>query len=441
MSSTSSGSETPPIPHKTDMPTASAMQKDIVAGRLTPSAILEACLGVVDQHEKNVGAWAFIDRDGARRRAKELDRQAPKGLLHGIPFGIKDNIDTYEIPTDYGTSIYNHSLPPRDAACVASLRLAGANPLGKTVSTELAHITPGKTRNPWNLSHTPGGSSSGSAAAVASGMVPVALGTQTTGSVIRPAAFCGVIGYKPTFGDFNVSGVLANAPSFDTLGVMARCIDDVVLVRRALLDRSIPDVRPAPLADARVGIGRTPFWDHACAASQDLLDKTTSRLEQAGAILSEFDGGLAFDGLETAGSVIAGYEFARTITHERRTAYDRLSEPLREGRMADGLRADYDSYVAALWRMEEARIQFDAAMLHFDFILTPSTPGSAPNSVHETGSPKFNFAWSWLHVPAITLPMTTDDGGLPLGLQMAGRRHQDGHLLNFAEAVLHNLPI
>ena len=202
MSSTSSSSETLPIPHKSDMPTASAMQKDIVAGRLTPSAVLEACLEVVDQHEKNVGAWAFLDQEGARRRAKELDRQAPKGLLHGIPFGIKATIDTYEIPTDYGTSIYNLSLPPRDAACVASLRLAGANPLGKTVSTELAHITPGKTRNPWNLSHTPGGSSSGSAAAVASGMVPVALGTQTTGSVIRPAAFCGVIGYKPTFGDF-----------------------------------------------------------------------------------------------------------------------------------------------------------------------------------------------------------------------------------------------
>ncbi len=441
MSSTLPSSKALPGPDKSEMPTASAMRKAIVAGTLTPSALLDACLKVVDQQEENVGAWAFIDRDGARRRAKELDKQAPKGLLHGIPFGIKDNIDTYEIPTDYGTTIYHRNLPARDAACVASLRFAGANPLGKTVSAELAHITPGKTRNPWNLTHTPGGSSSGSAAAVASGMVPLALGTQTTGSLIRPAAFCGVIGYKPTFGDFNISGVLANSPSFDTLGVIARCIADVVLVRRALLDSSIPDVQPAPLAGARVGIGRTPFWDQACAASQALLDKIASRLDRVGAMLSDFDGGGIFDDVEKAGTTISGYEFARTITHERRTAYDFLSEPLREGRMAEGLRVDYGSYVAALKRMEDARIQFDSAMLNFDFILTPSAPGSAPNSVKETGSPRFNMVWSWLHAPAITLPMTTDGGGLPLGLQMAGRRYQDERLLNFAESVLHKLPI
>jgi len=158
-------------------------------------------------------------------------------------------------------------------------------------------------------------------------------------------------------------------------------------------------------------------------------------------MLSDFDGGGIFDDVEKAGTTISGYEFARTITHERRTAYDFLSEPLREGRMAEGLRVDYGSYVAALKRMEDARIQFDSAMLNFDFILTPSAPGSAPNSVKETGSPRFNMVWSWLHAPAITLPMTTDGGGLPLGLQMAGRRYQDERLLNFAESVLHKLPI
>ena len=424
-----------PNTHKFEMPTASEMRKAIVSGVSTPSAILEACLEAVDQHEEDVGAWAFLDRDGARRRAKELDGQAPEGLLHGIPFGIKDNIDTCNIPTDYGTPIYDHSLPPRDAACVAGLRLAGANPLGKTVCTEFAHFAPGKNRNPWNLTHTPGGSSSGSAAAVASGMVPIALGTQTTGSVIRPAAFCGVVGYKPTFGDFNVSGVLANTPSFDTLGVMAKCIADVILVRQALLDGANPEMLEASLVGARVGIGRIPCWDQACAESQDLVENTATQLEQAGAVLSDFDGGVAFDGLETAGAIVSGYEFARTLTHERRTAYDRLSEILREGRMADGLRTDYKAYVMALRCIEKARIAFDDAMLCFDFIITPSAPGGAPDGLHETGSPRFNMAWTWLHAPVITLPMTTDQRGLPLGLQMTGRRHEDEYLLNFAEAV------
>ena len=197
----------------------------ITSGVIKPSEIMSECIANIERCDMDVGAWSFMNKDRTLREASELDTIKPEGPLFGVPFGVKDNIDTHDMPTGHGTNIYEGEQPSRDAACVAGLRSANAIPLGKTVCTEFAHRAPGKTANPWNLNYTPGGSSSGSAAAVASGMVPIAIGTQTTGSVIRPAAYCGVIGYKPTYGDFNVSGVLANTPSFDTLGFFSKRIE------------------------------------------------------------------------------------------------------------------------------------------------------------------------------------------------------------------------
>jgi Asp-tRNA(Asn)/Glu-tRNA(Gln) amidotransferase A subunit family amidase len=235
-------------------PSAVEITAAIAAGTTTASQVLEDHLEIIDTREAEVRAWVCVDREAARLRACELDNNASApGVLHGVPFGLKDNIDTADMPTEQGSPIHAGSRPGRDAACAANLRLGGGIALGKTVCTEFAHRAPGATRNPWNPAHTPGGSSSGSAAAVACGMVPIALGTQTTGSVIRPAAFCGVLGYKATYAEFNISGVMANSPSFDTLGVMARCVEDLVLVRRTLLDASIPAVVSAPLKGARVG--------------------------------------------------------------------------------------------------------------------------------------------------------------------------------------------
>ena len=418
---------------------ACAMGQSIASGATTPSRLLEEHLEIIAQREPDVLAWVHLDRDGARARARALDAAPPAGPLHGIPFGIKDNIDTHDMPTGYGSAIHAGHRPARDASCVASMRLAGANPLGKTVSTEFAHRAPGATRNPHAAAHTPGGSSSGSAAAVACGMVPIAFGSQTTGSVIRPAAYCGVVGYKPTYGQFNPSGMLANTPAFDTLGVMTRAVEDIALVRRALLDDSLPALKPAALAGVRVAVCRTPWWDQASADAHAVLEQAAAALERAGVVIGDFADNGAFDALEQANLVISGYEFARTLSHERLFAFDRLSAVLREGRMADGLRETHAAYVTALRRLEHARVQLDEAFDAVDFVLTLPAPGAAPAGLASTGSAIFNMPWTSLHTPAITLPVARDGRGLPLGVQLVAKRYRDGPLLDFAHTVLARL--
>ena len=411
--------------------------KRIASGIMKPSEIISECIANIEEYEMKVGAWSFIDKDRAIHEASELDRIKPEGPLFGIPFGVKDNIDTYDMPTAHGTSIYDGNQPSRDAACVAGLRFSNAFPLGKTVCTEFAHRAPCKTANPWNPDYTPGGSSSGSAAAVASGMVQIAIGTQTTGSVIRPAAYCGVIGYKPTYGDFNVSGVLANTPSFDTLGFFSKEIEDMVLIRRALLDHSIPSLANDALKNIKVGIAVEPYWDNACDLNMSMIEQVESLLIRAGAQVLKFDGTEAFKNLEQIGTNISGYEFARTLSHERRCFYDRLSPILLEGRMADGFNINYSEYALSIQEMERLRIKLDEAMALVDFVICPSAPSVASLGLHETGSASFNMAWTWLHTPVVTLPIAFDTKTeLPLGLQMVGKRHQDDKLLTHASAVL-----
>ena len=414
---------------------ASEMLQALSSGELSALDLLEEHLARIDAQEATIRAWAYIDADGARARARAMARERSDAPLYGIPIGLKDNIDTCDMPTGYGSAIHAGHRPGRDAACVAALRLAGANPLGKTVTAEFAHRTPGPTANPWHPQHTPGGSSSGSAAAVASAMVPLALGSQTTGSVIRPAAYCGVIGYKPTYGEFNIAGTLANTPSFDTLGVMARCVADVVLVRRALLDASVPALRAMPLHSRRVGVCRTPNWHQADGATQRLVQASAEHLARAGANVCDFDDGGALADLEQANQIVSGYEFARTLAHERRTDYEQLSPALRDGRMADGLRARYSDYVRAREQIERSRDLLHRALVSVDFVLTPSAPGPAPLGLEATGSAVFNQPWTTLHVPAVTLPVARSDEGLPLGVQLVARRHCDDQLLSDAEAV------
>ena len=409
----------------------------IASGVMKPSEIMSECITNIERCEMDVGAWSFMNKDRPLREASELDKIKPEGPLFGIPFGIKDNIDTHDMPTGHGTNIYEGEQPSRDAACVAGLRSANAIPLGKTVCTEFAHRAPGKTANPWNLNYTPGGSSSGSAAAVASGMVPIAIGTQTTGSVIRPAAYCGVIGYKPTYGDFNVSGVLANTPSFDTLGFFSKKIEDIVLIRKALLDNSIPLLANVGLRNVKIGIAIEPYWRGACDLNMSMVEQVQKLLSRAGAQILKFDGIEAFKNLEQIGTNVSGYEFARTLSHERRCFYDRLSPILRDGRMADGFKIDYSEYVQSVQAMERSRLLLDDAMSEVDFVICPSAPGTASEGLHETGSAAFNMAWTWLHTPVVTLPIALDTKTeLPLGLQMVGKRHQDDKLLAHAGAVL-----
>ena len=415
---------------------ASEIKLALSSRQMKPSEVLEECIANIDLYEKHVGAWASINIDSARELARELDDKNPSRALFGIPFGIKDNIDAFDMPTEYGTDIYSGYRPSRDAACVAGMRASNGIALGKTICTEFAHRHPGKTANPWNIEHTPGGSSSGSAAAVASGMVPIAIGTQTTGSVIRPAAYCGVIGYKPSYGDFNISGVLANTPSFDTLGFFANCVDDLVLVRKALLDESIPEIKKLSLNGARVAIATKPYWEEACASSQQMIVEAASVLEYAGAKVFDFDDQGVFDNLSEWNIEISGYEFARTLAHERRLAFHKLSEILRNGRMADGFRVAFSSYQAAKKNLELLRIKFDEVLKGVDFVICPSAQSAAPKGLESTGSADFNMAWTSLHCPVISLPVASEkDTALPLGLQVVGTRYSDDRLIKFAEAV------
>jgi len=404
-------------------------------GDFKPEQVLLELADAMPDLDQKIQAWAHLDLVAARSQAAN----SLAGHLAGVPFAAKDNIDTADMPTAYGSSIHSGHQPGRDASCVAAMRLAGAILVGKTESTEFAHRHPGKTRNPWDEAHTPGGSSSGSAAAVAAGMVPIAFGTQTTGSVIRPAAYCGVVGYKPTYGDFNTCGVLPNTPGFDTIGTMTRCIEDVVLVRKALLDASIQDLNPVSVRAMRIGLCRSPYWEEADDEARAVLLDGAGALAEAGAELKDFTAVNVFEGLAEANNLVSGYEFARSLAHERLNAYAGLSEVLREGRMAVGMQATHADYVKGAQRLEKLRILMDDVMQEVDVLLTPPAPGAAPVGLESTGKATFNMAWTTLHTPAITLPVGKSSRGLPIGIQLIARRHADADLLDCAAAIFQEL--
>ena len=421
--------------------TATEASSAIAAGDLKPSELVEACLTRTEACEGGVRAWAYLGADKARMAARLIDPVPPATPLHGIPFGIKDIIETADMPTGYGTPIYHDHQPARDAACVALLREAGGVCLGKAVTTELAHFHPGKTRNPHRLTHTPGGSSSGSAAAVAAGMVPVALGTQTTGSVLRPASYCGVFGFKPSFADVSRSGVMECVASFDTVGWFARCIEDIELVRQGLLRIPYRPLEPTTIAGLRIGFFRGPDWDEAEGYTKELIEDAARRLANAGAQLEPVTTPDGFGDLAAHHRTVAGYEFARAITWERTQRARLLSPKLVDGRCADGLRSTSEDYNAAQAGLTRHRTVFAELMQSYDALLTPVAPGEAWAGVGATGTPVFNTAWTALHVPALSLPAFTGPTGLPVGLQLVGRFREDAALLSAARAVAEALDV
>src|ERR1044071_7597525 len=297
---------------------ASEAAAGIREGKLTSEALVRSCLERIDAQESQVKAWVHLDRDFALAQARECDRSTVRGPLHGVPFAAKDIMDTADLPTEYGSPIYKGNRPKADAACVALSRAAGGVLLGKTVTTEFASRTPlGATTNPHNPQHTPGGSSSGSAPAVADFMVPLAFGTQTVGSVIRPAAFCGCIGYKPSFGEVSTQGVKQNTASFDTVGLFAREVEDLVLFRAALTGFAAKPLRAVGVSDLKIGFCRTMFWDRAEPYTKNFLEEAASVLAKTGAKISDFDLGPAFQQFEIMGRRITDYEFSRGLTWER----------------------------------------------------------------------------------------------------------------------------
>jgi Asp-tRNA(Asn)/Glu-tRNA(Gln) amidotransferase A subunit family amidase len=416
-------------------------------GVITSVQLVEACLARIREVDDQVQAWAFLDPDYALAQARAADAWRSEGKttgpLHGVPVGIKDIFDTADMPTEYGSVLYAGRTPSHDATVVSMLRAAGAVIMGKTVTTEFAYFFPAKTRHPHNPEHTPGGSSSGSAAAVAANMVPLALGSQTNGSVIRPAAFCGVVGFKPTFGLISRQGVLTLSQTLDHVGLFARTIDDIAILAEQLVgyDERDPDTRPRaripftklaaeePPLPPMFAFVKTPHWERA---EDELKEAFTELVEHLGDRVEE---------VELFPSAAEAWEWHRTIMEaeiavnldrEWEHGRDRLSEPLRalleRGREVRAL--DYQRAVAQIQPIYESFVELFEQ--RYDAILTPAAPGPAPKGLAGTGDPSFCTLWTLCGMPALSLPLLQSKDGLPLGVQLVGPRNGDARLLRTA---------
>jgi Asp-tRNA(Asn)/Glu-tRNA(Gln) amidotransferase A subunit family amidase len=416
-------------------------------GALWSEELVEACLDRARDLEPQVQAWQFLDREYALAQARAADEHKrsgnPVGPLHGVPVGVKDIIDTADMPTENGTVLHAGRAPRHDAAVIERLRAAGAVILGKTVTTEFATYAPGKTRNPHNPEHTPGGSSSGSAAAVAAGMVPLALGTQTNGSVIRPAAFCGVVGFKPSFGLISRHGILRQSPTLDQVGVFARSVEDAALLAQELAGHDARDPASRPRAKPplhavamqeppiapMIGFVKSPLWDklddEARQAFTELVEHLGDRVEEVEMLDS------ASEALDWHRCIMEA-EMALSLEADWQRGRDRMSSSLRaqiergrEVRALDYQRAmaDADELAEGLRELFEQR---------YDALLTPAALGAAPRGLASTGDPAPCTIWTLCGMPALNLPLLQGSGGLPIGVQLVGARDADARLLRTA---------
>lgn len=407
-----------------------------------PRTRVEASLAAIDRLDAQLRAFAHVDHAGARAAAASVADSGLTGPVAGWPIGVKDVLDTVDQPTELGSSIYRGRMPGRDAACVALLRAAGAVMVGKTVTCELASFHPGPTRNPHDPARTPGGSSSGSAAAVAAGMVPAAIGTQTAGSIGRPAAFCGVVGYKPTFGLCNRSGLMAFAESLDTIGVLARRVADAGRVAAAMAVRAELDPAGWPASawpHVRVGLCHTPEWDDAEPAARRAVTRAADRLAGAGCEVVELHPGPAFDDAAEAQATIMAAEGCQALASERLRHRDALSGEL-VALLDRGAATGPGEVDHARWIAAHAATELAAAFDRVDVILTPASTGEAPRGLGSTGDPRFNRRWTLLGAPSLSLPAGTGPDGLPVGVQLIGPRWRDASLLALADHVAAQLP-
>ncbi len=432
--------------------TALQLRDRLASGALKAVDVAAACLEAIAAREPEVGAWAFLDEGCVLRQAEALDSRREKGRpigpLHGLPVGLKDIIDTKDMPTENGTPIDAGRQPTRDATVARRLRHAGALIMGKTVSTELGSMCPRGTRNPFDAARTPGGSSSGSAAAVGAGMVPLAVGTQTVGSVIRPASFCGVVGFKPTFGLVPRRGVLPQAKPLDTVGVFAHTVGDAALIADVLagfnsddpnslqvppsrlLDTVLSEPPPAPA----LAFVKTPFWDAADTATHEGLGEL---VEALGKSCEEVTLPQLFAEATGAIHTLSRVGIARHYRGYLERGAEQLSDFMR-GAIEEGLKIPAVDYLAALDRQKSLAAELDALFDNCDAILTPAAPGEAP-PIDTTGNPIFNGLWTLCGVPAVTLPLLKGPHGLPIGVQVVGRRGEDGRLMRTARWLQESL--
>ena len=422
-------------------------------GEISCEELVQACLDRIEEFEATIGAWAHLDPEHALDQAKRADEHRARGLatgpLHGAPVGVKDIIDTGDLPTENGTVLHSGRTPGEDATLVSRLRQAGAVILGKTVTTELAVYTPGKTTNPHDAARTPGGSSSGSAAAVAAFMTPLAVGSQTNGSVIRPASFCGVYGYKPTHGRISRHRVLAQSHHLDTMGVFARTLGDLALIAEVLMshDDRDADMRPmarpaltatlaeAPPIEPRFAFVRTPVWNRCEDSTKDAFRELIDHLGER-ADLVELSP--AFDHAHEAHRHIFCADIARSFAKLYADGQDKLSTDLcaliEEGQKT--LAVDYND---ALARIAAFNGELDGIYDEYDAILTPSTAGEAPLGLDSTGDPAFCTIWTLCGAPALNLPLMEGPNGMPLGAQLVSHKGDDARLFRNARWLLESL--
>jgi Asp-tRNA(Asn)/Glu-tRNA(Gln) amidotransferase A subunit family amidase len=417
--------------------TAVDAAKRIAQGSLTSEALMRACLDRIKQREPQVQAFEHLAANEALCAAQALDKGPSRGPLHGLPFAAKDTFDTFDMPTTCGSPIYAGNRPPADAATVALSRKAGAILLGKSVTTEFAYFTPGKTRNPHDPARTPGGSSSGSAAAVGARMVPLAFGSQTVGSVIRPAAFCGAAAFKPSFGTLPANGLKAMAWSLDTIGVFGHSVADCALLVDALLGSEFLSAldRAEP---PRVGICRTLKWSDAQPELAGALDEARERFSKAGAAVSEIGMPQSFAPLYDAQATVLAFEMARVFASEAARHHNQLSARFQE-QVQKGRAVPYAEYARAKAITEVCRAQLALLFDGVDVLVAPASPGEAPVGHGYTGNPIFNGIWTLLGVPCVSMPGLKGPNGLPVGLQAIGRVGDDARTLTAAHWLAQRL--
>jgi len=426
-------------------------------GILTSQELVQACFERIEEVEESIGAWAHLDRERALAQARQADNFRRSGLaigaLHGLPVGIKDIIDTEDYPTERGSVLYQGRTPATDATLVSLLREAGAIILGKTVTTELAVYSPGKTRNPHNTEHTPGGSSSGSAAAVAAGMVTLAVGTQTNGSVIRPASYCGVYGFKPSFARISRHGVMTQSTPLDTIGVFARSLADLALIADVLMrydgqDSSMKPVAPPCISrimaeevplDPHFAFVRTPMWEQVELSAKDgfreLIDSVNEGDKK---IIDIVDLPAEFDGLYKDHQNIMEADLALNYAREYRDGKSQMSAELRE-MIERGQKIQAAEYNSSLENINEYSELLEEIFDEYDAILTPSTLGPAPVGLEYTGSPVMNTIWTLCGNPAINIPLLQNEDGLPVGVQVVAAKGDDARLFRTSRWLLEYL--
>ncbi len=400
-----------------------------LATDISVDQVIADCRARIEKSEADIQAWQTLDWSVVANQVDRLNQQSAsdRGPLFGLPIGIKDIFDTFDFPTAYGSEIYAGNQPAFDAAVVARLRAAGAIILGKTVSTEFAYWRAGKTRNPHDLTRSPGGSSAGSAAAVAAGIVPFAVGSQTAASTVRPAAYCGIVGFKPTHGLVSLAGVKALSNSLDTVGMFARSVSDIAMIAAVLIGDTTLDT-PLKGPCPRFAILTAPEWDGVSPQAMTALGNAATSARAAGALVRDGAVPSGFADFAELQTLVMAYEAARELAHERRVHFDRLSQPLRD-LLIEGEGISPGDYRAARRRRIDGVATIDELFGEADFLLAPSALDEAPKFEDGTGDPAMSRAWTSLGLPSISIPCGHGDNDLPLGLQIAARPDDDAGLL------------